>query len=165
MQYRAMLGRVDLLAAKHRLDVPAQIARLGERAQTLHRFRIDALLRIVEIDADIVDSEALSALGIGGEQLAQMPLAHNRRMPLQRVPLGQRREHRIAAHATRPVFSPRALSSMRRSSSFHDLTKASVPSLCNFAASALMPTPARSRRASVAAQSPPFSAITPSSSP
>ena len=51
MQDRAVLGDVDLFAAKHRLDSLAQSGLLGQRDEQSQRFVIDAIFRIIEEDA------------------------------------------------------------------------------------------------------------------
>ena len=77
VQHRAILGRVDLVAAKHRVDALAQAAGVGQRRSSRRSVSSrDAVLRIVEIEAGGFGGEALAALGIVGEQLAQMRAAH-----------------------------------------------------------------------------------------
>ena len=73
MKDRAILGDVDLVAAEHRVDPPAQIRFIRELAQQSHRLVGDAMLGVVEIDAGGFGRQPLSAAGIVLEQLAQVP--------------------------------------------------------------------------------------------
>ncbi len=59
MQYRPLLRRVDLVAAKHCRDTARQTARFGECEKQAQRLIGDAILRIVEIESG----------GLGGETL------------------------------------------------------------------------------------------------
>ena len=80
MQDGAVLGDVDLLAAEHRVDPPAQAGLLGELDEQPQRLVGDAVLRVVEVEPDRLDGHALAASGVVGEQLAQMDLGHVLRM-------------------------------------------------------------------------------------
>jgi len=75
VQNRALLGRVDFLAAEHRFDAPSQAALLGEAQQQPERLRVDAVLRVVEVKSGGFRREALAAPGILGEELAQVQIA------------------------------------------------------------------------------------------
>ena len=72
MQHGAALGNVDLLAAKHRVDALAQARLLGELDEQLDGVVGDAILGVVEIDADGVEREPFAPRRIVGEELAQM---------------------------------------------------------------------------------------------
>ena len=72
VQHGALLGDVDLLAAEHGVDALAQARLFGELEQQLQRLVGDAVLRVVEIDADGLDRQALAALGVVGEELAEV---------------------------------------------------------------------------------------------
>ena len=88
VQHGTVLGDVDLLAAEHRVDPLAQPAFLGELQQQLQRLVGDAILRVVEVDADGLGRQPLAALGIVGEELAQVDVAHLAMMRLQSLPGG-----------------------------------------------------------------------------
>ena len=72
VQHRAVLGAVDALAGEHGVDALAQAGLVGQRQQQAQRLVGDALLGIVQVDAGGLQRQAFAALGIGGEQLAQM---------------------------------------------------------------------------------------------
>ena len=75
MQCRAPLGDIDPVAAKHGLDAFGKPAGSGEFAQqTQSRFG-DALLGVIEIEANTLCIQSLATIGIGSEQFAQMPPA------------------------------------------------------------------------------------------
>ncbi len=86
VQHRAVLGDVDLLAAEHRVDPRAQPAFLGELDQQRERLVGDAVLRVVEVEARRLGRQALAALRVVGEELAQMQVAHLRQMGRKRLP-------------------------------------------------------------------------------
>ncbi len=69
----AMLGVVDRLAGQHFLFPPIEVGGSGEVMQQGQRLDVDALLGEVEQQAVLAEREAFEAIGIGGEQLAQMP--------------------------------------------------------------------------------------------
>ena len=71
VQHGAVLGDVDLVAAKHGVALGAEPALLGELAPAAPWSRRDAVLRIVEDDAGAFRGEALGALRVVGEQRAQ----------------------------------------------------------------------------------------------
>ncbi len=84
VQYRAVLGDVDVLAAEHRVDPSPQPAGLGEIEEQLERLRFDALLGVVEVPARGLDVHAI-AVGLGVEERAQRALAHRDRVHRERV--------------------------------------------------------------------------------
>ena len=89
VQHGAIFGCVDLLAAEHRVDPRAQARLFGELQQQLERLVGDAILRVIEVEARRLRRQAFAALGIVGEQLAQvqaLDLAGGaRRAPSRRV--------------------------------------------------------------------------------
>ena len=89
MQHGPVLGAVDVLASEHRVDLAAQVARVGERGEPCDGLVRDAVLRVVEVPARDFDVHAIAASRIGGEQLVQMLRADGRRVRLERAPLGQ----------------------------------------------------------------------------
>ena len=73
VQHGAVLGDVDLLAAEHGVDPRAQARLLGQlRRSSRERLVGDAVLRVVEVEAGRLGGQALAALGIVGEELAQV---------------------------------------------------------------------------------------------
>src|SRR5690606_25579148 len=134
MQYGATLGGVDLLAAEHRFDLLWQIAGVGKITQAMHRVGGDALLRVVQIQSDRFGGQRLAAGRIGREELAQMGCSDLRKMLLERLPLRARGEAHLAhrwSGSFESLSSFCALSAMRCSSWFHDLTNAAAPSTCS----------------------------------
>ena len=72
MQDRALFRDVDLLPAKHGVDPLAQAGLLRQLQQQLQGLVGDAVLGIIEEDADCLGGKTLAALRVVGEQLAQM---------------------------------------------------------------------------------------------
>ena len=68
----AVFRDVDLVAAEHRVYALAQAAFVGQLQQQPEGFVGDAILRVVEKDARGLHRQPLAALGIIGEELAQM---------------------------------------------------------------------------------------------
>ena len=67
MQYRTLLGNVDLVAAKHRVDAFPKMRFPGETDEKRQRFFGDPVLGVIEVDSCSVDRHALAALAIIGE--------------------------------------------------------------------------------------------------
>ena len=78
MQYRAILGHVDLVTAEHRIDSIAKTGLPGQLQQQTQRLVGDPVLRVVEEDAFGFENEALTAFRIGGEQFASLPRSRGR---------------------------------------------------------------------------------------
>jgi hypothetical protein len=98
MQHRAVFGDVDLLAGEHPVAPAFDIGGLREVEQQPQRLAVDALLG--GVDQQIVEPIAVAGetIGLGAEEVAQMPAARGFRMRLQRLPgrqIGQR-AHRVA---------------------------------------------------------------------
>ena len=74
MQHGALLRGVDLLAAEHGVDALAQARLLGELEQQPQGLVGDPVLGVVEIDPGSFDRQLLAALGILGEELAEVRL-------------------------------------------------------------------------------------------
>ena len=70
-----VLRDVDLLAAEHGVDPRAQAGFLGQLQEQLERFVGDAILRVVEVEARGLGRQALAALGIVREEVAEMQVA------------------------------------------------------------------------------------------
>jgi len=87
MLHGALFGDVDLVTAEHGVDPLGQIAGLGQFAQQAKRVGVDALLGVVEVQADRFHGQRLAAFGVGGKELAQMLLTDLRKVFLQRLPL------------------------------------------------------------------------------
>ena len=71
MQDGALLGRVDLLALKHRLALGLDPARLGEFDERAQNGSVDPLLGIVEQEIVEGDAERLDSPRIAGEILSR----------------------------------------------------------------------------------------------
>ena len=67
MQHRPILRDVDLLAAKHGVDVLPQARLLGQRDQQPQRLVGNAVLRIIEEDSRALGRESLAAPRVGSE--------------------------------------------------------------------------------------------------
>jgi hypothetical protein len=76
VQHGTIFRDVDLLAAKHRVDPGAQPGLLGKLDEQLERLRIDAVFRVVEVDAGGLRCHALAARRIVREQVTQLQTAH-----------------------------------------------------------------------------------------
>ena len=75
VQDGTVLGDVDLVAAEHGVDAVAQTRPVRERDEQAERLVGDAVLRVVEVDTVDLDGELLTALGIVGEQVAEVDVA------------------------------------------------------------------------------------------
>ncbi len=69
-----LLGNVDLLPPKHGIDTGPQAGFLGQLQQELHRLVGDAVLRVIEVDADGLGGQALPAFGVVREELPEMQI-------------------------------------------------------------------------------------------
>ena len=74
VQHRPVLGEVDLVAAEHRIDFPAQAAFVGQAQQQPQGLVGEAMLGIVEIQPRRFQRKALAARGILCEQRPEMNL-------------------------------------------------------------------------------------------
>ena len=90
MEDRPVLGTIDRLAGEHRRAVLLDLGSVGERDEPPHRLLVDLVLRIVEEEVAEGDREALEAIGIVGEALAERHRGDRRTMRLER---GERLEH------------------------------------------------------------------------
>ncbi len=113
VQDGTVLGDVDLLAGEHRVDVVAQTGLFGEVEQRPHRLGLDPVLRIVEVDPDGIGGEALSTIGVRGEQLPQVDIAQRVVLAAQCLPgrtVGQRCARHRPCVPDRPTAPPDSLS-------------------------------------------------------
>src|SRR5690606_31456928 len=98
MQGGTVLHPIDSVATKHRLDALWQLAGSCEFKEQEQGFIVDALLGVIQIQANRLDAETLTPRRVGGEQLTQMPWAHASGMGQQGLPLralGQGRKSRM----------------------------------------------------------------------
>jgi hypothetical protein len=72
MQDGSLLGDIDLFAPKHGVNTGVQAGFLGELQEKLERCVRDAILRVIQIDAQGLDGQAFAARRIIREQLAKM---------------------------------------------------------------------------------------------
>ena len=94
MQHGALLGGVDLFAAKHRLNTPAQVALFGKLQEQANRFAGHAVFGVVEVEAHSLCGEALASLRVFGKERAKMDILDRLVVPFERLPgraLGQPR--------------------------------------------------------------------------
>ena len=104
VQHRALFGDVDLVAVEHRVDSRAQPDLVGEREQQANRFVGDAMLGVVEVQARGLGGEPLAALGVLGEQGAQMSAADLFIVRLQCFPRRPFGEFGRCWHGMPPLF-------------------------------------------------------------
>ena len=88
VQHGAILGDVDLVAAEHRVDALTQARPAGQLEEQTHGLVGDAVLRVVEVETLTLGRETLAPLRVGGEEVAQVRVAHLLEVLLERVPLG-----------------------------------------------------------------------------
>jgi hypothetical protein len=67
-----VLRDVDLLAAEHGVDPGAQAAFLRQLQKEFERFLGNAILGVIEVDANRLGGHALAAFGIIREKLPEM---------------------------------------------------------------------------------------------
>ncbi len=99
----AVLGRVDPVAAEHRLGALAQARLLGQLEEEPQRLVGDAVLRVVEVDAGALGGEPLAAGRVLGEEVAQVCRADLGVVALERRPgrpFAQRRHRAATSRAT-----------------------------------------------------------------
>ncbi len=84
VEHGALLGGVDRRAGEHRVAAGRHAGRVGHREQRGHHLVGDALLGVVDAQVADLDHVARGAIGVVGEQLAQV---RRGRHPLQRGPL------------------------------------------------------------------------------
>ena len=82
----ALFRDVDFVAAEHGVDARAQAGLLGQLQQERERFAGDAMLRIIEIDADGLDGHSLAARSVVSEEFSEMQLADLRVVGFERFP-------------------------------------------------------------------------------
>ena len=123
----AVLGDVDVLAGEHRFAALLDPALAGELAEQDQRLVGDPVLGEVEVEAGAVGDQPLAALGVLGEEVAQVACRRSRRSA-SRAPSRRRRAAQRGdfAHARAPTCD-----SIVSSISSHDLAKASLPSSCS----------------------------------
>ena len=75
VEHGAVLRDVDVLAAEHRVASLGHAALVGELAEQPQRLVGDPVLGVVEEEAGALGDQPGAALGVLGEQVAQMALA------------------------------------------------------------------------------------------
>jgi len=98
-----VLGDIDLVAAKHRVDLRPHAALAGQGEQQLHRFIGDAVFRVIEKDADGLGGEAFAALRVVGEELPKVKRLEFRVMTFKGLPGGAFRQRRQGGHGVTPI--------------------------------------------------------------
>ena len=107
VEHGAVLGDVDVVAAEHGIDPPAQPAGLGQGQEEADRLVGDAVLRVVEVQPGPFGDEALAPVRVLGEEVPQVAILQLLVVRPQRRPLRP-----LASHGS---CSPPAGSSSRRS--------------------------------------------------
>ena len=72
VQDGAVFREVDFLAAEHGRDPSAQIGFLGQLNQKFKRFVGNAVLRVIQVEADRLGCQTIAAFRVIGEQFSQM---------------------------------------------------------------------------------------------
>ena len=88
MQDGALLGHVDLVAAKHRVNASAESDLVSQREQQPDRLVGHAMLGIVKVETGGFDGQAFAALGIFGEHGAQVAALDFVVVRLESLPCG-----------------------------------------------------------------------------
>ena len=76
VEYGAVLGDVDLLAGKHRLNAGLESGFFGELKQQLERLISQAILGVIEEDAAELCREPITTRRVPGEQVFQGHVLH-----------------------------------------------------------------------------------------
>src|SRR6266567_6355317 len=88
MEHCAIFGTIDLLALEHGIDSLPQAGLLRQLQEELYGVGGDAVLRVIEINSRCFRCQALPALWIACEELAQMRRARFQIMGLKALPSG-----------------------------------------------------------------------------
>ena len=83
VQHGALFRDVDLLTPEHGVDALAQAGFLRQLQEELEGFIRDAILRIIQIEANGLCGHALAALGVIRKELSEMEVADIFMMRLQ----------------------------------------------------------------------------------
>ena len=86
VQNGPLLGNIDLLPPEHGIDAGTQTGFLRQLQEELNRLVGDAVLGVIEVDADGLGGQALPALGIFGEELPKMQLPDFQVMGFEGLP-------------------------------------------------------------------------------
>jgi hypothetical protein len=121
VEHRAVLRDVDVLPAEHRVAVRGHPAFVSQPQEQLEGLVGDPVLRVVEEEPGSFGDQALAAIRVLPEELAQVPSPDFGVMALERLP---RLGFAELAQAARRSDSDLIVSSR----SVQDLTKASAPS-------------------------------------
>ena len=88
VQHGAVLRGVDVHAGEHRVAALLEVGGLGQVDQQSRRLAGDPVLAVVDVEVADGQRQLAAALGVLGEELAQVLVADLIVMPLQRVPRG-----------------------------------------------------------------------------
>ena len=102
VQDGAVLGDIDVLAAKHRVAAFGDAALLRELGEQLHRLVGDPVLREVEEEAGALGDQPLAPAWVLGEQITQVPPADLTVVLLESLPRRAFPELRFRAHSRQP---------------------------------------------------------------
>ena len=86
MQDGPLFGNVDLVSAKHGINTGPQTGFLGQLQEEFERFIGDAVLGVIEVDADRLGGKALSAFGVVREELSEVHLSDHWEMGFECLP-------------------------------------------------------------------------------
>ncbi len=102
VQHGPLLGDVDFVAAKHRVDAPAQVRLLCQLHQQLEGLLGDSVLRVVEVDAGCFDGQTLAPRRVRREEVPQvqarnLPVVSFQGSPGRALPQWREPLHRLLA--------------------------------------------------------------------
>ena len=98
MQNGPVFRQVDLVSPEHGVDTFAQTGLLGEATQQRNGLFVDAIFRVIEIDANRFRRQALAACRVIGEERAEMQPSDRPEVVLERLPCLARDEWRCLGH-------------------------------------------------------------------
>jgi hypothetical protein len=88
VQDRSVFRDIDLFASKHGIDTRPQAAFFRQLKEEFESFVGDAILRVIEVEADCLRGQALAALGIVRKELSQMQFSDFLAVSFESLPSG-----------------------------------------------------------------------------
>ena len=115
VQDGAIFRDVDFLASKHRVDPGAQPGLFGEVNKQLERLVVDAIFRVIQVDAGSIDGHPLAARRVIREQASQVQDPHRLIVIFEGLPCrafvrrSRARGLRSCSHLRHPFWSLKSL--------------------------------------------------------
>jgi hypothetical protein len=88
MQNSAIFRDIDSLASKHRVDPGPQPGLFSEFDEQLEGVVVNAIFRVIQVDADGLRGHSLATRRIVGKQAAQVQALHRRMVVFKIAPDG-----------------------------------------------------------------------------